>query len=556
MPDKILISRWRTKNPIRVVNLCFCAVFIFSTLLTWREVVILQDAWISSQRNQLDTIATSMDRNLQYNVDKLQFYRAGMRYTMHNLLEGPETDATIAAFQAHRHAPAWALPAVRDHALVIKGVSDEFVAESTLLERDDTLLHNELNATLALGHMLSIADSGNDRPEMRTYYVSRAGFYLTSLPFYGHGRIPEQYYEQVSSRWFLGHALRLNPARGVRWLHGRDPSMPSGQRVTASIPLDDDGRWFGVLAMDFPISAMRDFLKNALSNDEAGGEIMLFDGQLSPITTTSSDIDSTLHFTPQEKATLARQMEFANHGDARMDTRFITWAKLDYFDGVLVKVTTFSQSAEGKFGKVAMVLGLLWLLFTAMLFISWRVIVGMVRNMLTMQRSLKWRAWYDTLTRLYNRGAFFERARLAAKECEAQQQPFSVIQLDLDHFKSINDRFGHQAGDKVLTWAAGMLSRTLRAEDVAGRVGGEEFCIILPGTPPEGARLVAERIRQRINSQEILVRPDTTIRISVSVGVSEAMRDGDYDFEHLQSIADHRLYQAKQRGRNQVCDEG
>ncbi|EOU9530083.1 hypothetical protein ACOJBR_002519 [Cronobacter dublinensis] len=155
MPDKILISRWRTKNPIRVVNLCFCAVFIFSTLLTWREVVILQDAWISSQRNQLDTIATSMDRNLQYSVDKLQFYRAGMRYTMHNLLEGPETDATIAAFQAHRHAPAWALPAVRDHALVIKGVSDEFVAESTLLERDDTLLHNELNATLALGHMLN-----------------------------------------------------------------------------------------------------------------------------------------------------------------------------------------------------------------------------------------------------------------------------------------------------------------------------------------------------------------------------------------------------------------
>ncbi|CCJ92089.1 FIG00554227: hypothetical protein [Cronobacter turicensis 564] len=108
----------------------------------------------------------------------------------------------------------------------------------------------------------------------------------------------------------------------------------------------------------------------------------------------------------------------------------------------------------------------------------------------------------------------------------------------------------------MLTWAAGMLSRSLRAEDIAGRVGGEEFCIILPGTPSEGARQVAERIRQRINSQEILVRPDTTIRISVSVGVSEALRDGDYDFEHLQSIADRRLYLAKQRGRNQVCDEG
>ncbi|ALB63226.1 FIG00554227: hypothetical protein [Cronobacter condimenti 1330] len=556
MPDKILISRWRTKHPIRVVNLCFCAVFIFSTLLTWREGVILQEAFISSQRNQLDTIATAMDRNLQYSVDKLLFYRAGMRYAMHNLLAGPETDNAIAAFQANRAKSAWSLPTERDLALPIKGVSDKFIAQSTLLERDEARLPNELNATLALGHMLSIADSRGERPEMRTFYVSRAGFYLTSLPFFGNESVPEQYYQQVSSRWFLSQSLRNNPARGVRWLHGADLSMPSGQRVTASIPLDDEGRWFGVLAMDFPIRAMRDFLKNALSNDDAGGEILLFDRQLSLIATTSSGIDPALRFSAQDKAILSRQMERGNAGDARMDTRFIAWAKLDYFDGVLVKVTTFSQSAEGKFGKVAMVLGLLWLLFTAMLFISWRVIVGMVRNMLTMQRSLKWRAWYDTLTRLFNRGAFFERARLAAKACNEQQQPFSVIQLDLDHFKSINDRFGHQAGDKVLTWAAGMLSRTLRSDDVAGRVGGEEFCIILPGTASEDARQVAERIRQRINSQEILVRPDTTIRISVSVGVSEAQRDGDYDFEHLQSIADHRLYLAKQGGRNQVCHEG
>ncbi|WP_105582585.1 cellulose biosynthesis regulator diguanylate cyclase DgcQ [Cronobacter turicensis] len=556
MPDKILISRWRTKNPIRVVNFCFCVVFIFSTLLTWREGVILQDAFISSQRNQLDSIATAMDRNLQYSVDKLLFYRAGMRYAMHNLLEGPQTDAVMAGFNADRHKREWTLPTGRDLAPEIQGVSDAFIAQSTLLERDEALLYNELNATLALGHMLSIADARSERPEVRTFYVSRAGFYLTNLPFFGHGSIPELYYQQVSSRWFLDQSLRRNPGRGVRWLHGRDLSMPSGQRVTASIPLDDNGRWFGVLAMDFPIPAMRDFLKNALNDDDSGGEILLFDRQLSPITTTSSRNDTALHFTAQDKAALARQMELANEGDARMDTRFIAWAKLDYFDGVLVKVTTVSQSAEGKFGKVAMVLGLLWLLFTAMLFISWRVIVSMVRNMLIMQRSLKWRAWYDTLTRLYNRGAFFERARLAAKTCDAQQAPFSVIQLDLDHFKSINDRYGHQAGDKVLTWAAGMLSRSLRAEDIAGRVGGEEFCIILPGTPSEGARQVAERIRQRINSQEILVRPDTTIRISVSVGVSEALRDGDYDFEHLQSIADRRLYLAKQRGRNQVCDEG
>ncbi len=77
--------------------------------------------------------------------------------------------------------------------------------------------------------------------------------------------------------------------------------------------------------------------------------------------------------------------------------------------------------------------------------------------------------------RLYNRGALFEKARPLAKLYQTHQHPFSVIQADFDHFKAINDRFGHQAGDRVLSHAAGLISSSLRAQDVAGRVGGEEF---------------------------------------------------------------------------------
>lgn len=99
--------------------------------------------------------------------------------------------------------------------------------------------------------------------------------------------------------------------------------------------------------------------------------------------------------------------------------------------------------------------------------------------MYVLQSSLQWQAWHDTLTRLYNRGALFEKARPLAKMCQTHQHPFSVIQVDLDHFKAINDRFGHQAGDRVLSHAAGLISSSLRAQDVAGRVGGEEFCVIL-----------------------------------------------------------------------------
>jgi len=169
-----------------------------------------------------------------------------------------------------------------------------------------------------------------------------------------------------------------------------------------------------------------------------------------------------------------------------------------------------------------------------------------------MQETLQWRAWYDAQTHLFNRGTFLERARQIARRCQQQQMPLCVIQLDLDHFKRINDTWGHQTGDKALSHAASILRQSLRGDDIAGRVGGEEFCIVLPGTLVPEAAAIAERIRVRLNSKEILVRQNTTIRISASFGVSCAVQEGDYDFEHLQSIADRRLYQAKQAGRNRV----
>ncbi len=118
--------------------------------------------------------------------------------------------------------------------------------------------------------------------------------------------------------------------------------------------------------------------------------------------------------------------------------------------------------------------------FTAMLLISWGVIRHMVKNMFVLQNSLQWQAWHDPLTRLYNRGALFEKASRLAKRYREARQPFSVIQLDLDYFKSVNDRFGHQAGDRVLSHAAGLIGSTIRAHDIAGRVGAKSFVSCCP----------------------------------------------------------------------------
>lgn len=111
---------------------------------------------------------------------------------------------------------------------------------------------------------------------------------------------------------------------------------------------------------------------------------------------------------------------------------------------------------------------------------------------------------------------------------------------------------GTQAGDRVLAHVGGLIGSVLRSGDIAGRVGGEEFCILLSDTALVDATRIAERIRLRINSKEILVRKGTTLKVSASLGVSSSDEQQQYDFEQLQSQADGRQYRARQQGRNQV----
>lgn len=117
-------------------------------------------------------------------------------------------------------------------------------------------------------------------------------------------------------------------------------------------------------------------------------------------------------------------MEHDTRGGIRMDSRYVSWERLDHFDGVLVRVHTLSEGVRGDFGSISIALTLLWALFTTMLLISWYVIRRMVSNMYVLQSSLQWQAWHDTLTRLYNRGALFEKARPLAKLCQTHQLLF------------------------------------------------------------------------------------------------------------------------------------
>ncbi|MBD8532042.1 MULTISPECIES: diguanylate cyclase [unclassified Massilia] len=155
----------------------------------------------------------------------------------------------------------------------------------------------------------------------------------------------------------------------------------------------------------------------------------------------------------------------------------------------------------------------------------------------------------DDLTGLLNRRAFFARAEAARLLALRQQQPIALLMLDIDHFKQLNDRFGHATGDEALVKFAATCNAALREHDILGRLGGEEFALALPGTDQDGALHAAERLRQGVAATRLLTcGNDYTMTVSIGLVVV----DPGEDLPTALARADHALYDAKRNGRNRV----
>jgi diguanylate cyclase len=191
------------------------------------------------------------------------------------------------------------------------------------------------------------------------------------------------------------------------------------------------------------------------------------------------------------------------------------------------------------------------------LLVAYPIAVGIATYRLTRRvrdqnRMLATLSRTDGLSGLLNKISWEQIVYVEMARCRRSHRPASLLMIDVDHFKQINDRYGHPAGDHVIRNVAAIVSRTVRASDISGRFGGEEFAVVLPETDIEGAAVIAERIRKRIEAATM--EPAEGIRCTVSIGIAAAQPDVE-DAGDWISRADRALYEAKRLGRNLVVRE-
>ena len=161
----------------------------------------------------------------------------------------------------------------------------------------------------------------------------------------------------------------------------------------------------------------------------------------------------------------------------------------------------------------------------------------------------------DFLTNLVNRRRFFEIAEAAFQQKKIERRSLAIMMLDIDHFKKVNDLYGHKAGDEVLAAVAATIKKSMRQGDVAGRYGGEEFIAMVLDTTPEHCFLVAERIRQAVAQLSIPIQ-GAAVQVTISLGLANIMPENTLPLDAWIDNADQALYQAKQQGRNRVVEWG
>lgn len=533
-----LANRFRLPmaKTLRVIHLVFIFVFVLTTVLFWQQGQLFSHGYSASQLSHLESVITRIESKAQYKIDNLRYLKRIFIEAMDDPLFPGAALIPSEIDDDYGENRLW----VGELPLPNIVTQDPAFPEHGAYE-----VRQELYALRKIQSLFPLA-SGANEITADMYYISREGEFIVSLSQEVNSLLISSYNPHEKQGSFVLASPLLNPQREPFWTR-QDIAQSNDTLINGAIPVDFRGEWIGLLGIAFNNDAVQKFLASSLPEGTQSA-YQLYDEQLKPLTGLVGDIN---HFqlSAKQLEKIRQKLEVSPRGTLRDGTVFITFGKVVGTHSVVVSTQTLNQGLHEDFGRFSILLVVMWGIFVLFLWGSNKVICRLVRNMGNLQREMQHHALHDDLTGALNRRGFFAQT----SQISPNYVDYTIVQLDLDHFKKVNDVYGHLVGDNVLVHATRRIQRAIRSQDILGRIGGEEFCIFLPNSDLKAGIMVATRIKWELESSAVVLEDGTQLPVTASLGIASHSEHPESTLDQIQAHADMRMYTAKERGRNQVC---
>ncbi|WP_341679419.1 diguanylate cyclase [Niveibacterium sp. SC-1] len=544
------------RRPRAAATGCFATFAVVFVLLIAREAYQLHDLALDRRHRELEYRALVIQDNLAAGLSALSFMRASAEH----FLDRRPSDVEFAAEPVLRDARhlrdqrTWSL-FIDSNSAPIQGVRSEVLAGLPGFKRRDDTLPSDLLLGALMSRALGQTVLGHPFTS-RMIFVSSNGFFV-SYPTVDDERI-EDLLRIIAFRPYFQGALVRTPEM-AKYVFPQEPIREDkvGREVLAfATPVRVHGAFRGAMVL----IAHKSYLDGLLCSATVSSKhAVLLDRRGEVLAARDSggavDADTLSILKPVARAGSSEPSGTANWpGNGQI---FFRWVNDDW---LLAQPVSYWDLYGPTFLRLTPLAITLLVLGTILLLGTFRMALLVMDHQIEAEAQSRKLAYRDPLTGLANRRFLIERFEVVAEDCKRKELPLSFVMFDVDHFKRINDEWGHASGDAVLKMLAKTALLMVRTSDMVVRLGGEEFGLLLPGVALEHAQSTAERLRAALMDARCSpvgkdgkrladVEP---IRFTASFGLAETTVDGTFDMDALMAVADGRLYRAKQSGRNQV----
>lgn len=388
----------------------------------------------------------------------------------------------------------------------------------------------------------------------RIYYLSASQGILALYPWQRTTSLPNNLFRQLYQRPHYQQARHTDWEKTkILWSEPYTDFNGNETVITATVPVMQQQKLVGTLSIDLKLNQLAEKMRRIQGYSYASTLLVSNQGKIlgqSDIQTCPSQAQTLRACLPIALREKAEQIQQLPDGVQRVGWYLFGVITLHETGWRIFTILPADTLVFTVFGEM-----MNFTLFAGGLIILFALATYKVHRLFTERRQLLQKmekyANHDTLTGINNRRYFFSLAEPLVKHHWGHQQSLVVLVLDIDHFKQINDTHGHAAGDKVLMQFAQRCQQVLRGHDVFGRIGGEEFAVVLPHTSDEQGLLVAERLRNIVAYAPFTLENGIHLKVTVSIGLASPFKQRE-TLKALLDAADQALYTAKANGRNRV----